>query len=147
MVADPRDLAQALVELALAGERRLDAGHQLALVHRLGQHVVGSVLEELHPILAPLQRGHDDHRDEPGRLALPQAPADREAVHDRHHHVEDDQVRGVVERLLEGLLAVGGADRLVAEPAEDVLEIPDDVRLVVDDEHLERGASSACRRV
>ncbi len=138
VVADARDLAQALIHVALAGERRLHPRDQLALVHRLGEHVVRAVLQELDAILHPRQRGHDDHRHEPRRLPLPQGPADREAVHDRHHHVEEDEVGRVVERLLDGLFAVAGADRLVAEPAEHELEIPDDIRLVVDDEHLER---------
>ena len=138
VVADARDLAQALIHVALAGQHGLHPGDQLALVHRLGEHVVGAVLQQLHAILHALQRGHDDHRNEPGRFALPQGPEDREPVHDRHHDVEEDQIRRVVERLLDGLSALGGADRLVAEPAEDVLQIPNDIRLVVDDEHLER---------
>lgn len=137
VIAHPGQIAEAVVELALPGQRPLDAGHQLALVHRLGQHVVRPVLEQLHPVLDGGERGHHDHRDEPRGLALAEPAADREAVHDRHHDVQEDQVRRVGGGPLDGLGPVLGGGGHVAEPVEDVLEIPDDVRLVVDHEHLE----------
>lgn len=57
MVAHAGECAQALIHVALAGQGGLHPGDQLALVHRLGEHVVGAVLEELHASLADKPTG------------------------------------------------------------------------------------------
>ena len=63
-----------------------------------------------------------------------EALGDLEPVDPRHHHVEQDEVRPQLGRLLQGLLAVGGHGHVVAGAAEVDLDEARDVRVVVDHE-------------
>ena len=97
--------------IAARRSARLDAAAELAHRERLGDVVVGAELEAEDLVdLLRLGGQHDDRH----RAARPQAPADLEAVDARHHHVEDDEVEGVLGEALERLLAVDGRDDLVA---------------------------------
>jgi hypothetical protein len=62
-------------------------------------------------LLAP--RGQHDHRDRAERWIGLEAREDREPVQHRHHHVEDDDVRGLAGRLGRGRFAVHDPDDLV----------------------------------
>jgi len=63
------------------------------VVDRLGKEVVGARLEAAHPVLRLIERRYHDHRDvQGGRIGLDPA-ADLDAIHPRHHHVEQHDVR------------------------------------------------------
>ena len=113
-----------------APQHGLHAGDELARVEGLRHVVVGADLQTDDPVDVVAARGEDDHGDV-ARLA--ELFADGEAVHLRHHHVEDDEVRLEGLRLFERLLAVVRS----LDPEALVVEVQpgelDDVLLVVDD--------------
>ncbi len=72
--------------------QRTDPRDQRDLVDRLGQEIVGAGFEAAHAVRRLVERGDEDDRQVRGReLALQQA-ANLEAVHARHHDVEQDDV-------------------------------------------------------
>ena len=84
---------QKLVGQHLQPDQALDPAEQGDVVDRLGQEVVGAGLEAAHPVLGLVEGRHHDHRDvQGGRIGL-DAAAHLDAVHSRHHHVEQDDVR------------------------------------------------------
>ena len=92
-------LAVLLVQLVL---QALDAEHgahprlQLGEVDRLADVVVGAAVQPLHHVLGLAERRDQDDGDEGERVVVLDAPGDLVAVHPRHHHVEQDQVRRLV---------------------------------------------------
>jgi hypothetical protein len=95
--AQVADVEQALGRLrgVLADEREpaqqhLDARHELAGGERLAQVVIGSELETEHAVELLVARGQEDDRQLIGAAAQP--PAQLEAVHARHHDVEDGEI-------------------------------------------------------
>jgi hypothetical protein len=60
-----------------------------------------------------VQAGDEDHRDEPGRSAALQEPADVEPVDSGHAYVEQDHVGWIVFHLRERRLAAAYALHLV----------------------------------
>jgi hypothetical protein len=75
------------VVVALDPKQRPHAREQLVLVERLRNEVVGAGLDRLR-LLRPLARREHDHGQHGRLLALAKPPADRVAVHVRHHDVE-----------------------------------------------------------
>ena len=115
-----------------AAQQRLDPAHQLAQAERLGQVVVGAELEADDLVDLVVAGGQDEDRHlGAGR---PQAAQDLEAVHPGQAHVEDDEVRRLVRRDLEALLAGSRDGDLVALLLEGVLDPASDGVLVFDDE-------------
>ena len=114
-----------------AAEHRLDAGHQLAGVEGLGHIVIGAQLQADDLVHVVGAGGEDDDGDV-ARLA--QLAADLEAVHLRHHDVEDDQVGLVGLDLLQRLTAVIGGLDLESFLGEVEAGELDDIPLVVDDQ-------------
>ena len=57
-----------------------------------------------------------------------------EAVHDRHHHIEQDEVWPLAVHLLERFRSIPGFDHLVAAAEQQYLQDPDIISLVIDDE-------------
>ena len=103
--ADVADLEDGLgSDGALAApEDGLDAGDQLSRVEGLRDVVVGADLEADDLVDVVVAGGEDDD----GNVGcLAQLFADGEAVHLRHHYVEDDQVGVDGARLLQRLFAV-----------------------------------------
>ena len=70
-------------------------------------------------------------------------PADLEAVALGHHHVEQDQVRQVGQRRVEGLLAVGGGHDLVALADQPGPQDVEARRAVVGDQDARRVSQCA----
>src|SRR5215470_16455279 len=120
-------------------QHRAYAGQQLTQRERLGQVIVGAQLQPAHTIdFLPARREHDDgHVDRPS----PELPTHVPAAQLGHHDVEDDQIRRRLHDLLQRLLAVEGAGRLVALVAKVVLEPTHDLGLVVDDQDARDGRS------
>ena len=124
-----------LVGQHLEPHEALDPGHELQVVDRLGQEVVGAGLEPANAVGNLVERGDHDDRDVRGcRIAL-ETPANLEAVHVRHHHVEQHDIDLGV---LAGLYRVGAVERgehleiLSQEPGFEQLHIGGNV---VDDEN------------
>ena len=103
-----------------APQERLDPAHQLAQPERLRQVVVRAELEPDDLVDLVVAGGQDEDR----RLRAGGAePAqDLEAVHAGQADVEDDEVRRLVRRELEALLAGAGDGDLVALLLEGVLD-------------------------
>ena len=102
-----------------AAQRGLDAAAELAHGERLGDVVVGAELEPEHLVdLLRLGGEHDDRH----RRARAQPAADLEPVEHRQHHVEHDQVEGLLGEAVQRLAAVVGADHLVAVLAQGIGE-------------------------
>ena len=82
-----------------------------------------------------VERGDHDHRDVGGARIGLQPPADLEAVHARHHHVEQDDVALAARADLERLRPVDRGHHLEIlgrQPRFEQLDVGDDV---VDDEN------------
>ncbi len=81
-----------LVGHHLEPHQRADAGDQHEVGRRLGEKIVGAGVEAAHPVARLVERGDHDHGNVLGdRIGL-EAPAHLEAVHVRHHHVEQHEV-------------------------------------------------------
>ncbi len=80
------------VRQVLQPHQALDACHELQVVDGLGQEIVRTGLEPANAVRHLIERrDHDDRHVLRRRVAL-QPPADLEAVHVRHHHVEKHDV-------------------------------------------------------
>src|SRR5262249_10762472 len=90
-------------------------------------------------------RGDHDDRRAARDLELAQAAAKLEAAHLRHHHVEEDQVGAMRERLLQSLFAVGcGEDVVRPVPEDEFLHHQDGVRVVDQQDLLSLHAQFSC---
>ena len=67
-------------------------GEQRGVVDRLGEEIVGAGLEPAHAVGCFRERGHHHHRNVGGAGIGLEALAGLEAVHARHHHVEQDEI-------------------------------------------------------
>jgi hypothetical protein len=83
-------------------------------MHRLGQVIIRAGLKA--GDLIPYRRLRREHQDGDGGGARvgPQAPADLQTIHIRHHHVQDDQVRLLGLRFGQGLGAAGRREDPIA---------------------------------
>ena len=77
------------------GQLRPDARLRDREVDRLGHVVVGAGVERLDDVVAAVLRGHHDDRQLGDRARLPQPPQRLDAVHARHHHVEQHEIDAV----------------------------------------------------
>src|SRR6478672_2762081 len=129
--------AGGVAEIAVRpAEQGPDPAHQLAQPERLRQVVVGAQLEADHLVDLVVAGG----QDEDGRLRAggPEPAQDLEAVHAREADVEHDEVRGLVDREIEALLAALRHRDLVALLLEGVLDPAGNRELILDDQ--DRGA-------
>jgi hypothetical protein len=81
-----------LVGKGLETDEALDARHELHVVDRLGEEVVGADFETADAVGRLIERGDHQHRNVLRLLAGLQAAANLEAIHFRHHDVEEDDV-------------------------------------------------------
>src|SRR5262245_26184392 len=116
-----------------AAQRRLDPGAQFARAVRLGDVVVRAELEPQDLLsLERLGRQHDDRRADAG---APDLPTDLEAVLARQHHVEEDGIERLFDRMAAPALAVVHDEHVVALRPEVVFERHLNTLLVLDDEN------------
>jgi len=113
-------------------QQRLDPAHQLAQAVRLRQVVVGAQLEPDHLVDLVVAGRQDEDRRLRARGTEP--PQDLKPVDPRQADVEDDEVRGLVRREVEALLAAPGDGDLVALLLERVLDAARDRIFVFDDQ-------------
>ena len=81
-----------LLHHPLQPDQRAHPREQRNVVDRLGQEIVGAGLEAAQPVGDVGQGGDHDDRNVGGAPVGLQLAADFEAVHARHHHVEQDDV-------------------------------------------------------
>ena len=124
--------------VALRGAAQLgsDPRQQLVEVERLGDVVVGAVVEALDHVLLLAQRGEHDHRD------LGPVSSNRlehlEAAATRQHHVEQHQIEVPGQRQCLAAVAVAGDLGRKALGAQRPFEKAGDAHLVLDDQDPHR---------
>ena len=92
--APARRLALAkFVDYRLQARQAAHPRKQHHVVDGLGQKLVGAGFQALDAVVAAVQSRHHHHRDVTGDVVFLQALADREAIHARHHYVEQNDVR------------------------------------------------------
>jgi hypothetical protein len=123
-----------VVEL-LQAQRRADARYELRALHRLGHEVVGAGLERHDPVSRLAEAGDHHHREQAPAWHGLDAPAHLVAVHARHAHVKQHEIRLPGLDHLERADAVGclrdvNVDRREIQTNELAVR-----RAVVDDQH------------
>ena len=119
-----------------AAQDGADAQDQLAHAERFGDEIVGAQLEAEHAIDLFAACGQHQHRHLAGARRRLQLLADFRSGHVGQHQVEQDQLRHALLDVRPCLLAVVRRGHLESGLLEAVLEHPDDVALVLDDEDL-----------
>ena len=126
----------------MAAQHGADARHQLARAERLGDVVIGAQLEADELVGFVVARGEHDDR-EVTRSA--DGPRDVEPVEPGQSKIEDDEVRSLRAHAHERLLAGGSARDPEAGVFEEVVDEPNDLRLVVHDQDLRHGSAMVGR--
>jgi hypothetical protein len=87
------------------------ARHERGVVEGLRQEIVGAGVEPLEAVARLVERGHHHDRQMRRERRVLEPPADLEAVHVRHHHVEEDDIGKALLADRERVRAVhGGGD-------------------------------------
>ena len=140
-VDDVPDVGLGLVVPGGPPELGLDPGHQLQRIEGLGHIVVGpdgqagDLVQVLH------LGGEHDHRE---MVPLPDPPAEGEAVHAGHHHVQDCQVQRRFPDAGQRLPAVVELIDGVALVGQIQLHQVGDLLFVVHDQDVHFPASCSC---
>ena len=108
-----------------------DPGQQLHGVEGLGHIVVGPHVQSQHLVRILGLGRQQDHRQV---VALPQAGHGGDAVHPRHHHVQQDQVHLLPVQQPQGLIAVIGRQHPVALGGQIDVQGRHDVLFIVADQ-------------
>ena len=137
-VAQPVPEAPRLLEEARLLHRALDDRGERLVLERLGQVVVGAALHRVDRARdRPERRHHDEHRA--GRRGAGLVH-ERDPVEAGHFDVRQDDVRGELFELAEGLEPVGGGLGLIPLVVENFTQRGTGVCLVVDDENPTAGS-------
>ena len=113
-----------------------DARPQLGVVVGLGDVVLGDLVEQVGLRVRGVDRRQHDDRQVGARLDLAR---ERQAVHARHQHVDDQEVGPGLRQAPQRLVAVARGRHLVAVHAELVGEDDEQVGVVVHDQDPRRG--------
>ena len=81
------------VEQPLEPDQTSHPGHQRLVLDRFGQEVIGARLQSPQPFGGFAKCGDHDHGNVQRRGVVLQPAATLEAVHSRHHDVEQDEIR------------------------------------------------------
>ena len=119
-----------------AAQQRLDAGRHLIQVEGLRHVVVRARSQALHAIGDRVTRGEEQDRQL--RVASAQALQRLQAIHARHLHVEDHDVRVEARRLRQRIQPVLRRGRLPALMAQGLREQVRQHRLIVNNQHSGR---------
>ncbi len=118
----------------LPAQHRTDAREQLARVERLGQVVVGALLQALDAAGLVALGGEHDDRDLIVRLTQPAAGG--QPVLARHHQVQHHQLKQLATEQAVHLLGVFHGTDAVALLVEKALEQTPQTGIVIDDKDL-----------
>lgn len=121
------------------------ARQELARPEGLHEIVVRAVRQALDRGLLPGPRGEQDDRQLAQRRVLPDRARQLEAVHSRHHHVAQDQVRRFLAHRPERVVAVRRRRHPVSLP-EQAAHVGAHVGVVIDDEDERPAARPRARR-
>lgn len=110
-----------------------DAGQQLVKGEGLDEIVVGAEVQTLDPVAHGVARGEEEHGR--GVAPLAELPHGREAVHARHHDVEDGGVVVGALEVIERLAPVVAGVRGVAPGGQPFADYPVQVPFVLDDKY------------
>ena len=117
---------------------RSELGFEHDKVDRLGQVVVGAGIQPLDQIFVTVQCRQENDRCPSVDFHGLDAAGCFEAIHDRHHDVEQDQIRHFLRKTTHRFLAVLGDDDLVTELFEEHLQDVKIGAVVVYRKHLHR---------
>ena len=115
-----------MVSIVLADRIRGRSAHHFTdPIHDLS-HSIATLLDDtgggcqkpLSLQLGQVLRGHHDNRDGPASFGRPEAVKELEAVHDRHHEIQQDQVWSLFGGDLKGLRSVLRLDDFMANGAQ-----------------------------
>ena len=129
---------EVLVERAFERQLRSQPGHHHRQVQRLGDVVVGAVLQRAHHVAPLPAAGRHDDRQLVASTGLAQAPEDLEPVDPRHGDVQQDEVETVLLRELKGSRAIFGQRNLITPWAEQIEQRLAIRLVVVNDEQPRR---------
>src|SRR4051812_4789575 len=140
-VAEPVGRTAGLGARYAAPQQRLEPGHELDRLERLGQVVVRTKLQadDFVDDLPP-RRQHQDRRRYP---TLPDRAAHVEAVHQRQHDIEHDEVVAARRDALEARFTVACGLDAIAFAAEAIAQRQAQPRFVFDEEHTGSDAHQA----
>ena len=113
-----------------------DPGQQLHRVKGLGNIVVGSHIQPQHLVRVLGLGRQQDHRQ---IVALPQPGHGGDAVHSRHHHVQQHQVYLLPVQQPQGLRPVKGRQHPIALGTEINMQRRYDIFFVVTDQNVVHG--------
>ena len=111
------------LQILLHGEQAagdLQAGDQLPRIERLGQEIVDPGGQRLQALLAPAPAGEQDEVGVGSPGQAPDAAAQLQAIHPRHHPVGEHHLHATALQQRPGLDAVGRRHDLVAQRPEQL---------------------------
>ena len=123
--------------------RGAHAGRQDLLAEGFGNVVVGARIETPHDVVVGRLGGHENHRNTAQLRVRLQTPADLDAIHSGHHHVEQDHVGPLRQRQLQRLLTVAGLQNLVPVRFEDTCRDNDEIGSVINNQYLAHASTSS----
>ena len=145
-VFGPRLFGLELVEEVFGVDGVVDAQGEFLQIDRFAQEIAGPG-RDAHHALHPLgERGDNQDRDVGRAGVFLKPPADFEAVHAGHHHVQQDDVGRPLFDFLQGLLAVLGFDNFIAVRLQRIAQQCAVCFIVVHDQHETAAAQGARRR-
>ena len=113
-------------------EKALDESSDVPRYERLWHIPIGAEIETVRELRRfVFDREHDDH-DVASRRVRSQLAQDLEAVHHRHHYVEDDQRRARFAGHTQPFLPILRGEHLVRLALQLSLDEPDDMGMIVD---------------
>ncbi|SST11196.1 Uncharacterised protein [Acinetobacter baumannii] len=113
----------------------VDLGFEDHPVVRLGEEVVAARLQALHQRLGFAEGGEEDDRHQLLAGLLLDPPGSLEAIHHRHHHVHQDQLRPLGLEQRHRLQAVAGGQHAMPLAADDGRQQQAVGRVVLGDEN------------
>ena len=109
---------------ALDAQQRLHARQHFVAVERFGEEIIGPGFDAFDPLFAGIQRRDHHHRQHRGGRIGANRRAHFVAIHVRHHHIEQHEVRRFAwlwcAGFLQAFAAAIGGDHAVALEAEYV---------------------------
>ncbi len=117
----PSDFLRHILESSDQGRRAhagLDAGRNFILAGGLAEKVIGSASQAFGDLLRLIMtRHHEDLTRQQFRIPT-NLFAEREAVHFRHHPIQDGQIGPLASERFQPGLSISGFDHAIAEPFE-----------------------------
>ena len=108
-------------------------------VDRLGQVIVSTCVESFHEVLVTVECRQENDRCPSVACHAFDAASCFEAVHYRHHDVEQDEVRGIGFEFANSFFPIFGRNDVVSELLQEYLEDVQVGSIVINRQHLHFG--------